>query len=681
MNYSLVDVIGMCLAVLIYVPLLLAPGVALTRLFRPFDDRQGSPAVTSSAMRLGASLAVGLGLLPLIDSLATRTLGLDGAIGLNLALAVAALVLVLRGEQRIAITWPIAIALLVWLLLILAEWIDFDIGGGLYRPLMIVDLVKHAATVQAIHDTGAPPTDPFFARPGRVSYYYFFYTLPASAERLGQGWISARAAVGGLAFWSGVGAFSLCRLALGRSGVMKDGPTPRSGWILLAVMGAGGLDILAMLRRRLTEGLWLPNPNGWNEQTSGWLTVALWVPHHLCALIAGALGLMALAETERMEIRDRMRAAIFAGLCFAAMLGMSVWVALGAVATVMLWLATLAAARRGRLASAVLLSGAVALVAALPFLLDLKAGRAPGPFPVSLTVRAFSSVDTLVPQPGALQDILRLLFLPLNLAVEMGVLAAGAVLFWMQRRGQPPASETGRVLGLAAIAGLVVGCFFKSNIFNNDLGWRVMLLPNLAFTLWTTAYLETRWSQAGARTLAQRVKAVPATVVVMAVLGYGTSIYLFVGMRAYPMLTVPPSMRFLSEDAPGQREQRAAYEWAAKHLPRTAILQHSVARPRALNFGLYGRNWPAVSDNYGVLFGAGNTAVTMRLNQVFPIFETNCPISEVYARARRLGVDDLIVTADDPAWTQHADWVWRARPIYATARVRIIPVAALEGGA
>jgi hypothetical protein len=75
MNYGLVDVIGMCLAVLIYVPLLLAPGVALTRLFRPFDDRQGSPAVTSSAMRLGASLAVGLGLLPLIDSLATRTLG------------------------------------------------------------------------------------------------------------------------------------------------------------------------------------------------------------------------------------------------------------------------------------------------------------------------------------------------------------------------------------------------------------------------------------------------------------------------------------------------------------------------------------------------------------------------------------------------------------------------------
>lgn len=676
MNYSLIDTLGVCLAALAYVPLLLAPGLALAWLFGPFEDRQTSPT-----MRPAVALVVGLAMLPLVDSLAARAIGLDLTLALNLALAAGALGLAWRGKWRLGISWPVAIALVVWLVLVLLEWVDFDLDGRLYRPFMIIDLVKHAATTQAIHDTGAPPADPFFARPGRVGYYYFFYTLPALAERLGAGWISARAAVGGLAFWVGVGAFGLCRLALERAGLLKDGGSQRAGWLLLAVMASAGLNVLAMLWYRVGQGFWVPDPNGWNEQVAGWLTSVIWVPHHVSALIASTLALMALAETERADSRNQLRAAIFAGLCFAATVGMSVWVALAAAITAAAWLALLVVERRIRLAGVVLLSGIVALLAAIPFLLELKAGRQTGGLPISLTVRAFTPVDALVPQPGATQYLLRLLFLPVNLGLEMGVLLAGALLFWWARRREPPTGETARVLCLAAVTGLALGCFLKSDIFNNDLGWRVMLFPILACTLWTVAYLEARWSDAGARTLAQCAKATPALVVVLAMLGFATNAYLLVGMRIYPALTLPKRMRFLAEDALGQRELRTAYEWAAIHLPRTAVLQHNAAAARAFDFGLYGRNPTAVSDIYGVLFGAEVGAITMRLNQLFPIFEANCPISDVYARARRLGVDDLIVTADDPAWTQHADWVWRVRPVYATARVRIIPVAALEGGA
>jgi hypothetical protein len=109
------------------------------------------------------------------------------------------------------------------------------------------------------------------------------------------------------------------------------------------------------------------------------------------------------------------------------------------------------------------------------------------------------------------------------------------------------------------------------------------------------------------------------------------------------------------------------------------VLQHNALPPRAFAFGLYGRNPTAVSDAYAGLYGADQDSVTKRLHEIFPIFAKKLSTPEVLAHARRLGVDDLVVTADDPAWITRANWVWRSRPAYATPRVRIIPVAALEG--
>ncbi|MCZ2935952.1 hypothetical protein NYY85_18970, partial [Acinetobacter baumannii] len=71
---------------------------------------------------------------------------------------------------------PLALMLL-WLGIVTCALIDIDTGTGLYQPVTVIDLVKHASLTRTIVEAGLPPLDPFFARPERAGYYYFFYTL------------------------------------------------------------------------------------------------------------------------------------------------------------------------------------------------------------------------------------------------------------------------------------------------------------------------------------------------------------------------------------------------------------------------------------------------------------------------------------------------------------------------
>ena len=243
MNVSLVDGMGLLLAVAAFGVVLVLPGAALAALsgslgFRDADG-ETKPLV---------AIVAGLALLPALDSLTTRFAGLNVALGLNLALVVLAVVLAVRQRWNLSVTRVSLALLAVWLAVLTAEWIDYDIGGGLYQPFIAVDMVKHAATTQAIYDTGAPPQDPFFFRPERVSYYYFFYTLAALAQRLCGGLIDARAAVGGLVFWTAIGLYGVARLVMAQAGLVSPGSQRRLRVVLLGLLAASGIEIVFVLR-------------------------------------------------------------------------------------------------------------------------------------------------------------------------------------------------------------------------------------------------------------------------------------------------------------------------------------------------------------------------------------------------------------------------------------------------
>jgi hypothetical protein len=676
MTFTLIDAGGFLLAVVACGLLVVVPGWGLARLF----DVARSPGGKVDPLM---GVVVGLAILPLLDSLATRFLGLDAALALTLLGGLTSLVAVWPGRTARDAPWhPSRSALcmlILWLVVLGIEWIDIDAAGHLFQPLTAVDTVKHAATTQAILDSGAPPRDAFFLRAQPASYYYFFYTLAALALRLCAGLIDAKAAVGGMAFWVGIGVYGLVRLAIARAGLEIAGSASRLPKVVLAVLAASGIDIIAVVFIAVRFGFWHPDPVQWNEQVTGWLESLFWVPHHVTGLIAGTVGLVALAgcvtPLDATKTRPAMaRAILLAALCFAAALGLSVWVTLTLVTTALVWGAILLVERQWRVFGALLVAGLLSIVLALPQLADLHAGRSNADgIPIMLTIRWFAPVQALVPQQPW-NMIVRLVTLPLNYLIAFGALGIGSILFW-RRRYWIGASEFGRVLTIAAIVGLMLGGFLRSTLLNNDLGWRVTEFAVLAATVWTSVVLDRRFAQPAET---RRWTVGPALLAATLLVGYVTTAYLLFSVRAYEVLPLKPKLRYIASGGETERSLREAYGWANRNLPKHAVLQHDPARPRSFAFGLYSRHQVSLSDGFASLYGADTDAVETRMRALIPMFQTILPTAEIRATAAANGIDDLVVTIDDPIWAQPGSFVWRATPVYASDRVRIIPVAALK---
>lgn len=676
MNDTLKDAGGLLLAVATYVPLLLAPGAVLGAAsdFAGFRSR-------SRGEQAGIALVLGLALMPLVDSSAVRFGGIGTGLFVTFLLDLAAIAIVVRARPSRA--WlqgaaaPSAIAA-VWLLLVILELVDVEWRGGLYPSLLIVDYSKHAATVAAIRNWGAPPIDPFFLRAGRAGYYYFLHTVGALSEALSGGAVDPRMAMGGLAAWTGLALFAMTRLLLERSGIGRGWTARGAGLILLVLLFARGLDILVFLKQGLLNGLWGGDPVWWTEQVTGWIASVLWVPQHVAGLIACFVGIVAVVDGFAAPASERMRsivAVVLAGAAFASAFGMSLWVTFGAATTAAVWLGLLAAERRWSHAALLAAAGVAGLVMASPQILDLAHGRSGGGAPIALAVREFPALDSLAPS-GPAHAILMLLALPVNYFAELGVFVSGAVLFWSRRRpSEVHRNELARVLTVSAVVGLVIGSFLRSTLYTNDLGWRVMLFPQLATLLWTAAALDDLF--AANRSAARPSVRIPVVLLALGLLGYATTAYTLVQLRLYPWLPHGNSLGTLGRDPATTRELRAAYEWGGRALATNVVLQHDPGPGRVYDYALYSRNRVAVSDSFAALDGAPAAAVTERLNEIFPIFARGCGPADASRRARANGVDDLVVDVRDPVWSDPRSWVWTSRPVYASPRVRIIPVGAL----
>ena len=664
MNYTLVDLMGLVLAMAGFAVLFVLPGAAIAHLTDAFGFRQER---TGRAWMV--ALVAGYAVLPIADSLLSRVLGLSGALAVNGALALCGLQAVRRqGWPR-----PDRLAVLagcIWLAVVAVAWVDLDTGSGLYPSLLALDIVKHASTVRALVEGGAaPPFDPFFLRQEPAGYYYFYYVLSALIERAGAGWIDSRTAVGGQVFWTGIATVGLIRLVQERAGLARAASLP----VLLGLMLVAGLQIIPILGTGLGGGLWLGQIDWWGEQVTSWPMSMLWVPHHLAALIACWVGFLMLADgavrdRHALTRHDAVPVAV-AGMAFASAAGLSVWVALGGAITVLLWGAALVLERRTGALVPIAAAGAVSLFTASFHLADLIQYRAYGSAPVALTVRSFFYTDQFFAD-GPLRYLARLLALPANYLIGFGLFFVGAWLFW-RRRGDRAGNEVARLVALSAVVGLLLATFAKSTIVNNDLAWRVVLFAQLAALLWTASAL---FGDAPALPFSHRLRRASPLIVMTAVLGLAGVAYDLIGLRAFHALGLggEPGMR---RDAGLDRELRAAYTWLDGNVARSTVVQHNPDAERALAYGLYGRFRVAVSDRHNArLFGAPDAAIARRHGDLVPVFAS--PMSAEEARRRLAGhhVDIAVVTAADPAWKDRASWVWSLPALYESARVRLVPV-------
>jgi len=685
MNDTLKDMAQSLIAVALCGPVVVLPGFALAggAGLLGFWRRP-----TSSKVQI--ALIAAFALLPGLDSLAVRLAGLTPALILNLTLAVGGVwVLVRMGSTRSALghggsrraVWSVGIGLTLWALLVGYAYCDFDWGGRLYWSVVVTDMVKHAATIQAIVDTGAPPIDPFFARTTPSGYYYFFYTPGALVERLGLGLVDARAAFAGTTIWTGPAVFALAAELLSRSGYRSGADVSRLRPIVVALLLVSALDILPICLLG-ASGVWTPTLGAWNEEVTPWLLSVLWVPHHVTALIAIWAGLLVLDQVvspdgAKIDRRQLGVALIFAALAFVSALGASIWVTLAGVLTIGLWLAVLVFERRWRSVTIVLAAGLLAVVFAAPHLHDLITDRQDQRFPIAVTIRAFKMFDELV-KVRWIKAVGRSVLLPLNYGLEFGVMALGAILFLVRARAGElwrDASGVARLLILSAAAGLFLGTFLKSTIIFNDLGWRVMLFPQMTFLVWTALALRDQIDRPVRR---RRDKLVVIAWVFLMLVGYMTTLYALFGLRFYGALTTPCALRCSAADPAIHHELRDAYGWLGQHTPPSEVVQQQPGPNRVFDFGLYGRNRVGVADKEAMLFGASKAAVAERVAVLTPIFTTPMPAAEAARRARSQGVDILIAKATDPAWMARASWVWAARPIYAAPMVRVVTVRSLD---
>jgi hypothetical protein len=657
MNVALADAGQFSAAVVLSGATLLLPGAAIASFTKVLRE----PGDTGFAM---SALLLAVAVLPALLSLVARVAGLDVAIAVNLALALAGVFSLQKFH------WPstACIAGMVgWTIVVALALIDFSIGNRLYQTAIVLDMVKHAATINAIVDWGAPPSDPFVFRSQPAGYYYFFYVLAAVPVRLTGNLIDARAALGALEAWIGAALFCLSLLTWERC-EFHPCKVKRAGTILALLLLARNLDIVPAALLGLSAGKWPINIEWWNEQVLSLPFSCIWVPHHVTAAICGFVSIIILAEPRPPSPK---MSVVLAGAGFASCFGASVWVGLAVAVSCMVWLSSLAHRREWRAAASLMLAGSLAAILLVPQVRDIANGRADEGVGVAFDVRPFMPWDIFVP-PGNLRELGRLILLPLNYFFEFGVFFIGSLIFWVSAR-PAQTTETSRAITLAALIGCLIGTFARSTILNNDLGYRAMLLPQFAALLWTAAatiYVLDTIKAHG--TMRRHGQMLVATVI----LGYVGNLYSLFSIRASPFLGAEGVIFADYQQHPEIDFQlRRAYAWLDSHEPSSAVVQHNpVSGKRIFDFGLYGRNRVAVADSDANLFGASRLDVRERIDDLAPIFAMSLPLAQVKARADAERIDILVVSAADPVWDDRSSWVWSTPAIYASDSVRLIAV-------
>ncbi len=629
MSYLIQDLGGLAVATIIAPLLLYAPGLGLVRLLA-----SAGLTVQGYWQRVGWAMILALAILPVLDTLMIRLLGMPSMILLNGALALAGMRL-LKGARPPSTARPFLVIALAWWLICAWSLVDFDRGGQLHQSLIAFDMVKHAAVVEQIARQGIPFTDPFFARDGIAGYYHYFYVWPAAVRWISGFHIGPTMAFGATAFWTGIGVVALLWRIAADAALIRPGAERRVLLLAILFCFVAGADLLYMALRYLMVHRIEPEIENWNTEIRMLATSTLWVPHHIMALVAAWTGMLLSARAVAIKGARRHGLAIAAGAAFATMFGASIWISVTIAPLLAIWgLITLMRRDPG-----LLVAGALALILSLPQFHDLLHGREPDIFPIGFHIRPFT---ILFAGDGLSAQMLNLVLLPLNYALEFGIFMLGTSLYFRRRHQWGAEGRLVRNLLLwSALLALLVASFVQSVIINNDLGWRATLFMLVPMMVWTMGVGQEPGS-------ARRFGILGAALLLLGLAGTAWDI---VGLRAIRAPLFPVRPIEVNDDPSMSRALRAAYGWADHALPEGATLQHNPGlKGRALDFGMYGRHWPAVADRDAFLFGANREAVAQRMRVLMPIFDRPLPKRELVRRAHQARSDYLLFTRRDPVW-------------------------------
>ncbi len=561
------------------------------------------------------------------------------------------------------------LGLAVAMLVLLGYMVDLVFDGELVRPLVSYDYTKHTAVTNAISMTGIPPVNPSFYPTANVElfYYYFWFQLCSVVDLIGGDVVKARHAVHGSIMWGSIALVVVMlvwmRTQHARLGLSLKHVVP--GLLLLLVTG---LDFIPAYSGYLTHqsqgaaGLLIPSIEWWNEQVSAWISAIVWVPHYVGAFVCCLFAFFLLNERFRSESKSNVLS-LFAILALASAFGMSIWIAFVAAVILCVWM--LVAWRIDRKSEVVplLIVGVVTALLLLPYILDLYGSQSLSKSPLAFTVRPFPILEQMrlgLEGPGML--LLRLLALPVNYVIELGFFLLATWVFWDYRKRQDRAmSREEQFLLVMFLVSLILCTFVKSNIKNNDLGWRGFMFAQYAMLIYSIPVSAACFGSQAYKQL----KLEPAMrYVLMAMLGLG------IGSNVYEAVVIR-QFSYAEQGAYGFA-LREAYEWIDDTAAEDAILQHNPTIEIEYFHALYGNRQVAIADTtLGQLYGVNRDSFYTHYHAVARIFSDQNTPAVVQAMTNNYNIDLLVVKEADPVWKDLTSWVWQTEPVFQNNYCRV----------
>jgi hypothetical protein len=647
-NYTLQDIISALLGFFIFPIVLIAPGYVTGWLLNLFDFKQRRFLV-----RLGIGLVLSFAVSPIVLQLTSSLLSFSFALLALFVFFVTFIILV--AKQRIEINpgvfWVVGIG---WSLFAILSLINIQWGDSLFYSVTSFDQTTRVSVIAAMTRAGVPPINPSYY-PGEsvqlTFLYYFWYVLCSMVDAIGGQYVDARAALNASSAWVGLGLMALIALYFRLRNATRAEAAWKSVWLGIGLLAVSGLDILpATLLMIRTEQV-IGSIDVWNTWIQSWAASALWVPHHLAALIAGMCAIL-LAQFARGKSRSRQFAILsIAGMAFASAAGLSIYVTLVFVVFWSLWLVALILQKTERtLVFPMIFSGILALVLGAPFFLGLLqgSGDSAGALPIMFEVRTFLQLESFVADWSPLaRSLIMLLVLPINYLFELGFFFIAAI-YWFQTRDKKSLGSNlfYSVEVILFFVVLLIGSTLRSTLItSNDLGWRAWLPGQFILLVWGVDALE-HLSLVSISTSSQAREAQKnrKLILVFMVIGILTTSADAALLRfAWPIMTGPETPR-------QYYSARLSYDYLRENIPVDAITQNN-----PLNFidrpsGLYGAHQMIISDR--TAYGVPKDEFEAWTEKVAPLF--NSEDMEDWQILDRICdeyfIDILIYSDIDPVW-------------------------------
>jgi hypothetical protein len=662
-NFFWNDMLGVCLAAILFPLFLIPPGYALGWLLNLVSFRT-QPA----NIRFLLSLPLTVALTPVLFYLLGR-ISLGWPIGMLFGCALIA-TFVLRPWQGLGIP-PLAwIATGFWSLVATLSLVDLQFGRRAYFSVVAYDYTFRSALVGAItRASSLPAVNPFFY-PGHAEpfrYHYLWFLLCSLPSRFAH--LNPRHSLIGATIWAGMALMATVVLYVRL--YLKERASSRWGIALLFICGLDIFPILGLDVVNLTTGKlgFPPTVDWWNaDQVASWLDTMLWVPHNVAAIIACFIGFLILSH----ETRLRWPAVIAAALAFASSVGLSIYVTLVFAIFLSLWTVMCFIHRDFTWARLLVASGVLSAVLAAPFLLELLSARGTGAT-ISFGMRHFDPAHMIaqhfsIVSGSKLMTLIDTAALPLNYFIELGVLLVIGVARW-------------RCYGVKDLPGwvmiatsLAVVTFFRANTLatNNDLGARGMLIVQFMLVVWGAALVPELLNSRQWRTVTR------ATIL----FGVMTSVYELAILRLYPALLdariVPPIPEISRHRDLGERtfSSRHVYEAIDRVAPRTAIVQHGPFSEQDIFAGLYSNRQMSIMDLKTAIGFTGHEEASRELDT---------PLEDLFAGkrddadaiCREFSIDYLVIKDIDPIWKDMQSWLWKRPLLFRAERAAAVSCGAL----